>query len=51
MGPMSTIENAAVNSAFTRWIIPLPFGAIILMSSTKVEITGPSRPALVTKML
>ena len=51
MGPMLTIEKAEVSSDFTQLIILLLFGAIILTSSTKVLTTGPSEPALVTKIL
>lgn len=48
---MSTIENVAVSSMFTYWMILFSFGAIILMSFTKIEITGPSRSGFVTKIL
>lgn len=38
MGPMSTIENAVLISAFICWMILLSFDIIILMSFIKVEI-------------
>lgn len=49
--PISTKENAAVSSTLTLSIIPLSFGAIILISSTKTLSTGPFRPAADTNML
>ena len=51
MGPISDIENEAVSSTLTRLIIPLSFGAIILMSSTKTLSTGPFSPTPDTNIL
>ena len=48
---MSIIENATFNFAFIYWIIPLFFGAIILILSIKKDITKLLRLFLVTKML
>ena len=48
---MSTTEKAEFSFAFTVSIILLPFGVIIIISSTKMLTTGLSRSALVIKTL
>ena len=50
IGPISTISNATASSILTLAMTPLPFGPMILISSTNVLTTGPSKPCLVTKM-
>ena len=51
MGTLSTIKIVEVSLAYIYLIISVSFTAIILISSTKVLIMRPLRPALVTKML
>lgn len=51
MGPILTIKKAKTSFNMTWLIILLLFSTIILILSTNMLMTSPSRPVFVTKML